>query len=317
MSITNPTAQGQAPRGRFLIGKALRKPRLEYEDVVRAVASLIYLFGGYANMMNSLVRDLVGAYRSHPDIYRHGTKALLNKIAANSEDMMKSFERIAVENEVVEDWRAIIDAMEESTAQDRTLLYFATDNCVLRCKAEPHEVLARTIICYNFALELEDVQKAVQESIDDAMNGMRVRIAPFFGQLATGMATHFATLYRKMVPREVHEACKSTPAIGNGIDIVTRKMLRMRTVDEAAAARARQYGFCLAGEETSQPMSNHRKPWDKTSDHILKTYYAYRSVEEIAHALGRSATAVKARARLLRLDRKSMRKKWEEKQGRI
>lgn len=316
MSLEEP--QEKEP---FLIGKALSRPDIDYGAAIHVVAKLLYMFGGYANMVNSMMRDLEGVYHSHPDICRHDTKKLLKKILACSENMMKSFERIAGENEVLENWRDITDNMEQMTEQDRVKLYFATDNCVMRCKAEPHELITRTIICYNFALELTDAQRAVQQAIDETMGDVRVRIAPFFHTLVSGMAGYMETLHSKFVPREVFEACKRTPAIGNGIDIVTRKMLAPDVVNNACAIQSERFGFRALdeGEElpAERPTTNHRKPWNQDSDRILKTYFGYRTVEEIAYVLGRTEGAVRARAKALGLDGKTMKQKWEEKQKKL
>ncbi len=304
----------------FLIGKALQRPDIDYGEAIQVVAKLLYMFGGYSNMVNSMMRDLVGVYRTNPDIYRHGTKALLGKILNCSEEMMKSFERIAGANEVLENWRDIVDIMEQMTEQDRTKLYFATDNCVMRCKAEPHELITHTIICYNFATELSDVQRAVQDAIDETMGGMRVRIAPYFDRLVEGMAGYLTDLHTKFVPREVFEMCKQTPSIGNGIDIVTRKMLAPSIVNDACSIQCQRFGFHQLDEDGEtpgeNPMNNHRKPWDKESDRILKTYFGYKTVEEIAHVLGRTEGAIKARAKALGIDGKTFKQRWDEEQER-
>lgn len=273
------------------------------QRTIDRVTSLYYIMiGSLAEITQTAIKDLLDKLADRKDLFKQKLKYRIKEAYSRSETLMGVFKKNTTSAQY-QLWLDITDAMEDELKQDVMKLYYTTDNILLKHNVTEHELQSLTVVAYNLAIMLHDTSMRYDEVMRNLGIGISyVKPSQAFLQPMYGMYTSMREVSDILVKDKDAAYFKEGGAIYNALLILALKVCDIDRIDKMANEGLKVNGVDFDGEDNQD---NSFTEWNEVQINFLTRGYDKMTDDELAKTLGRSVGSIKAKARQLKLKRKT------------
>lgn len=288
----------------FMYGIPVKTASREQMNI--AYSMMMYMMGTMARVTHDAVKQFHDDIANYPKLYRLSNKKNVRDADGCCRDLIRALLKLAEIDMLQDSWLHITETIKQSVAVDGMKLYFTIDNAVNKARCEPHTVISRFLVAFNYAAMLQKVADGFGKFLHDEIGiGDSGELSQSLTGPIHGIYLHLKNIGDVLINEGVSKKIdfKSQP-VRDGLNIVQGKLLDWENISKACQAEARAYGVAMADEDIARDQANSRTPWNDVQDRIVILGYGKVPDTDLAKQLGRSEAAVRSRARKLGIKKK-------------
>lgn len=267
-------------------------------SVGRAKSFYYITIGALASITQTAIKDLLDDLKRE-GLYRQNLKRQINEAFKRSCALINIFKKYTQETGQYQLWLDVTDSMEEQLKKDVTVLFYTTDNIMLKNNKENHRVQTMTVVAYNLCVMLHDMSIRYDEVMHDVgifVPGLKPNKE--FTDVMYGIYSSMREVADIVVKDKGSEFLKEDGMIYRALETIAMKVVDFQRAEQASVDGMAVNGIDSTGEN---PQDNSYMPWNDVQDNFIVSMSELLTIEEIAKRLGRSVGAVKTRMRRLKI----------------
>lgn len=287
----------------FAFGTPIKVASLAQSE--HATTMLLYMLGTAAMATKRAVDTFHESLRQCPDLYRQKVKNDVGKAAASARSLEKEFRHMASIDRLGDAWVSVTGRIVDGMAMDFMKLTFAVRNEVGKYDRERYRMAADFIVAYELSKQLVEEADSFGKFLhNDVGLGSSTEITQRLSLPIRGIRGYLHNLAATVLSEEVRSHSLDVMPIRNGFMAIWQKMLDWEVIEASLAdeARKERLNFSEDDDDVTAPeeyFDNGGTEWTETQDRILAQKYGRVPDDDLAHVLGRTKAAVRARARRL------------------
>lgn len=271
------------------------------KTIDRAVSIYYIMIGSLASVTQTSIKDLLDELRKRKDLFKHNLKFRIKEAFSRSEQLINVFKKYTTNIDQYQLWLDVTDSMEESLRADVNILFYTTDNILLKHNAPEHKLQTMTIVAYNLSVMLHDLSIRCDEvMVKQGFYAPGVKPTQEYLNLMYGMFASMREVADILVKDSYSEYLKEGGQIYKALEMIALKVCDLNRIELASSEGLKLNGVDYDGENNQD---NSFAEWNGIQESFIRQNYNTLSDEDMAKMLGRTPGAVKARMRKLNLKR--------------
>lgn len=279
-------------------------------QIEHANLMLLYMLGTAAMATKEAVLTFHDSLAQYPGLYRQKVKGDVRKAMECCERLRKEFLRMAGIGNMAGTWEGIAGRLVEDVATDFTKLRFALRNEVGKYDQELYCMKTDFLLAYELSKQLVEEAESFGKFLhNDIGLGDSTKLTQRLSIPIRGIRGYLSNLADPILGDEVRKHRLDVMPVRNGFMAIWQKLLDWKAVERAMEKEAwkERLNFSYDEDDVTAPeeyFDNGGTAWTETQDRILAQKYGRDSDDDLAHLLGRTKAAVRARARKMGLRKK-------------